>query len=202
MATEVSWANILFLRNPDGSLDTFRLEETLPKLTDEQIDAIRPFAEELEIPAGQLLVRKGQTEPDFLVVLRGGIEFSTADSFGKNHIPIVRIPERSFAGDLSLFTNTPLVGEGRATGVTRILRVRHCDFRRLLSVEPDLATVILRAYVLRQSFNLRHGVGAVVLIGKASDPDIQKLRTFLGRSDYRNDHADVSSHLRMSKTLI
>jgi thioredoxin reductase (NADPH) len=54
----------------------------------------------------------------------------------------------------------------------------------LLSAEPDLAAVILRAFVLRQGFKFRHGVGAVVLIGKASDPDILKLRTFLSRSDY------------------
>jgi len=181
---EESWANIVFLRNPDGSLDSFRLEETLPLLTDEQIDAIRPFAEEQEIPAGQLVLRKGQTELDFLVVLRGAIEFSAPDSTGKKPIPIVLIPERAFASDLSLLANTPLAADGRTTEATRILRVRHSDFRRLLSAEPDLATVILRAFVLRQSYKLRHDVGAVVLIGKASDPDIQKLRTFLSRIDY------------------
>ena len=184
MAADASWANILVMRNPDGSLDTFRPEETVALLADEQIDAIRPFAEELELPADQLVFREGQTELDFLVVLRGGIEFSATDSFGKKNIPIVRLPERSFTGDLSFFTNTPLVGDGRTTGATRILRVRHSDFRRLLSAEPDLAAVILRAFVLRQGFKFRHGVGAVVLIGKASDPDILKLRTFLSRSDY------------------
>ena len=184
MTAEASWANIVSLRNPDGSLDTFRLEETLPLLTDEQIDAIRPFAKEEEIPAGQLVLREGQTELDFLVVLSGAIEFSAADSSGKKTIPIVRIPERSFASDLSLLTNTPLAADGRTTEATRILRVRHSDFRRLLSAEPDLASVILRAFVLRQSYKLRHDVGAVVLIGKASDPDIQKLRTFLSRGDY------------------
>jgi thioredoxin reductase (NADPH) len=181
---EESWANIVFLRNPDGSLDSFRLEETLPLLTDEQIDAIRPFAEEQEILAGQLVLRKGQTELDFLVVLRGAIEFSSPDSLDKKAVPIIRIPERSFASDLSLLANTPLAADGRAIGATRILRVRHSDFRRLLSAEPDLATVILRAFVLRQSYKLRHDVGAVVLIGKARDPDIQKLRTFLSRIDY------------------
>jgi thioredoxin reductase (NADPH) len=184
MPADVSWANILVLRNPDGSPDTFRQEETVALLTDEQIDAIRPFAEELEIPEGQLVLREGQTDLDFLVVLRGGIEFSAADSFGKKNIPVVRLPERSFTGDLSVFANTPLVGDGRTTGATRLLRVRHSDFRRLLSAEPDLAAVILRAFILRQGFKLRHGVGAVVLIGKASDPDILKLRTFLSRSDY------------------
>ena len=115
MTAEASWANIVSLRNSDGSLDTFRLEETLPLLTDEQIEAIRPFAEEQEIPAGQLVLRKGQTELDFLVVLKGAIEFSAADSFGKEPTRIVLIPERSFASDLSLLTNTPLAADGRTT---------------------------------------------------------------------------------------
>jgi hypothetical protein len=91
MAADASWADILVMRNPDGSLDTFRQEETVALLTDEQIDAIRPFAEELEIPADQLVLREGQTELDFLVVLRGGIEFSATDNFGKKNIPIVRL---------------------------------------------------------------------------------------------------------------
>jgi len=45
MAADASWADILVMRNPDGSPDTFRQEETVALLTDEQIDAIRPFAE-------------------------------------------------------------------------------------------------------------------------------------------------------------
>jgi thioredoxin reductase (NADPH) len=199
---EESWANIVSLRNPDGSLDAFRLEETLPLLTDEQIDAIRPFAEEQEIPAGQLVLREGQTELDFLVVLKGAIEFSAADSSGKEPIRIVLIPERSFASDLSLLTNTPLAADGRTTEATRILRVKHSDFRRLLSAEPDLATVILRAFVLRQSYKLRHGVGAVVLIGKASDPDIQKLRTFLSRSDYPHKLSEPDARDQTGKPML
>ena len=81
MTGETSWANIVSLRNPDGSLDSFRLEETLPLLTDKQIDSIRPFAVEQEIPSGQLVLREGQTELDFLVVLSGSIEFSASRSF-------------------------------------------------------------------------------------------------------------------------
>ena len=69
MAADASWADILVMRNPDGSLDTFRQEETVALLTDEQIDAVRPFAEELELPADQLVLLEGQTELDFLVVL-------------------------------------------------------------------------------------------------------------------------------------
>jgi hypothetical protein len=62
-----------------------------PGLTDKQIDAVRQFAEELELPAGHLLFREGQTEEDFVVVLEGAIEFSAADSLGQKHIPVVRI---------------------------------------------------------------------------------------------------------------
>lgn len=75
MAADASWADILVMRNPDGSPDTFRQEETVALLTDEQIDAIRPFAEELELPADQLVLREGQTELDFLVSLEAALSF-------------------------------------------------------------------------------------------------------------------------------
>ena len=134
--------------------------------------------------------------------LEAALSFLQPTAFGQKNIPVVRLPERSFTGDLSFFTNTPLVGDGRTTGATRILRVRHSDFRRLLSAEPDLAAVILRAFVLRQSFKFRHGVGAVVLIGKASDPDILKLRTFLSRSDYPHNLIRARCERRKRKTTI
>jgi len=60
MAADASWADILVMRNPDGSPDTFRREETVALLADEQIDAIRPFAEALELPADQLVFCEGQ----------------------------------------------------------------------------------------------------------------------------------------------
>src|ERR1700689_2369894 len=64
------------------------------------------------------------------------------------------------------------------------MELHHLTTSVNLFLREPLAAVILRALVLRQGFKFRHGVGAVVLIGKASDPDILKLRTFLSRSDY------------------
>ena len=75
MAADASWANILVMRNPDGSLDTFRAEETVALLADEQIDAIRPFAEELEIPADQLVSAKARPNSTSWLSLEAALSF-------------------------------------------------------------------------------------------------------------------------------
>ena len=62
--------------------------------------------------------------------------------------------------------------------------------------------MVLRAFVLRQSYKLRHGVGAVVLIGKASDPDIQRLRTFLSRSDYPHKLIEPDAKDQTGKSML
>lgn len=75
--TEDTRQSRLFMKNPDGFLDTYRLEDTFPKLTDEQINSIKPFGEEVDLPAGQTIVRRGDRDCDFFVIIREQSRFLT-----------------------------------------------------------------------------------------------------------------------------
>src|SRR5947209_4186730 len=118
-----------------------RIEQTFPRLTDSQIESIRPFGEELELDSGHWLFQRGDREIDFWVVLRGAIEIFETEPCGGEKIFVV-LNERSFTGELHLFnSNKTLVG-GRTSGSTRVIHVKRKNFRPLLNADPDLAEVI------------------------------------------------------------
>jgi thioredoxin reductase (NADPH) len=179
----IDWQDRFFLRNPDGSLDTFRLEETFPKLSDEMIEAIRPFGEELELPAGQVLYQRGDRNVDFYVVLRGEVEAFGTDNGGKEHALVI-FQDRNFSGELTQFSNQKSLSGGRTSMPSSLLRVRHRDFRRMVAGEPELGELILRAFILRRSSIIRHQMAGVTLIGAPRDPDLLRIRQFLTRNGY------------------
>ena len=155
-----------------------REEQTFPKLSDEQIGTIRPFGEELEVPADSILFNRGDRAAYFYVVIRGAIEIFVTDCHGKKHIPVVH-QAGNFTGELSLFNKQKILVGARTTAPSRLLRLRWKDFRRMLTAESELAKVILRAFVLRRKAFIRMSMAGVILIGAAQDPETLRIRQFL-----------------------
>ncbi|HZV93736.1 MAG TPA: NAD(P)/FAD-dependent oxidoreductase, partial [Caldimonas sp.] len=58
------------------------------------------------------------------------------------------------------------------------------DFRRLVTGEPDIGEMIMRAFILRRVGLLRHAQGGVVLIGPGHSADTLRLEQFLTRNAY------------------
>ena len=92
---------------------------------------------------------------------------------------------REFTGELDLFNDRAILVNGRAgPEPTRVVRIRRADFRRLVQSEPDIAEIVMRAFILRRVGLLRHGQGAAVLIGPAHSADTLRLQQFLTRNGY------------------
>ncbi len=177
------WQNIFFLKNSDGSLDTFRLAEAFPKLTTDHLNAIRSFGEEADFPTGHILYQRGDRNVDFYVVLQGAIEAYETDNCGKDRVLVIH-KASNFPGEMSQFSGRKSLINARTSTPTRVLRVQYKDFRRMLVAEPELGELILRAYVLRRSSIIRHGTAGVTLIGATQDPDLLRIRQFLIRNAY------------------
>lgn len=158
-------------------------DQVFPRLTPEQIAAVRPFGEEVELPAGNVLFRRGDRGCPFHVVLEGEIEIYGADGCGKPHT-YVRHHTGNFTGELSLLNDWGVLVNARTTCPTRLLRLPRNQFRRLLSAEPELAKLLLRAFVLRRTTFIREGQGGVTLIGTAQDGDTLRIRQFLIGNGY------------------
>jgi thioredoxin reductase (NADPH) len=80
---------------------------------------------------------------------------------------------------------------GRTGGESRVVRVKRPAFRRMVAAEPDIAEIIMRAFILRRVGLIRHEQGAVVLIGSGHSGDTLRLQRFLSRNGYPHHLFDV-----------
>lgn len=145
---------------PDPADPYAREAQTFPRLTAEQAERVAGYGQPKQLSSGTFLFKRGQRSVDFFLVLEGCVEMFDTDAHGQPQVITVhRVGQ--FAGELDLFNNREVLVSGRAVGDTRVLRVQRPDFRRLVTGEPDIGEIIMRAIILRRVGLIRHGKGGV-----------------------------------------
>jgi len=160
-----------------------REAQTFPALSDEMIQRVAAFGTEEHLPTGAMLFSRGDRGVDFFVVLDGSVEIYDVDENGEPRLVHVH-RAHEFTGELDLFNNRRILVNGRATEATRVTRVKRADFRRLVSVEPDIGEIIMRAFILRRVGLIRHAQGAIVLVGSGRSADVLRIQRFLMLNGY------------------
>ena len=138
--------------------------QTFPRLTPEMAARIAGYGTQEDLPAGTFVFQRGQRDADFFLVLSGSIEILDTDAHGQPQV-ITTHGERQFTGEMDLFNDRHILVSGRAGVDSRVVRVRHADFRRMIATEAEIGEVMMRAFILRRVGFIREGQGAVVLIG-------------------------------------
>ena len=160
-----------------------REAQTFPQLSREMAKRIAGYGTEERLPKGMPVFTRGERSVDFFFVIEGSIEIFDLDNQGKPNVFTVH-GERQFTGELDLFNDRQILVSG-CTGVdSRVVRVKRADFRRLVTGEPDIGEIIMRAFILRRVGLIRHSQGGVVLIGPGHGGDTLRLQRFLTRNGY------------------
>ncbi|MCE9657072.1 MAG: FAD-dependent oxidoreductase [Burkholderiales bacterium] len=173
---------------PENDLDPTdpwqREAQTFPRLTPEMVARVSRYGAVEELAPQMEVFSRGDRGRDFFVILEGTIEVYERDDDGAVAVLRPHV-EREFTGELDLFNDRAILVNGRAgPAATRVLRIKRADFRRLVQSEPDIAEIIMRAFILRRVGLLRHKQGAAVLIGPAHSADTLRLQQFLNRNAY------------------
>jgi thioredoxin reductase (NADPH) len=163
-----------------------RPDATFPALTDEQLHCVGLFGQQLVLPADTVLYRRGDRDVSFFVILDGEAEVFGVDRYGDKQVYATHT-ERSFTGELNLFSNSRSLVSTRAVTPLRVLRVDRKELKRLISAEPELGEILLRAFVLRRQNFIRLGRAGVSIIGPAQDPRTLEVRQFLARNGYPHE---------------
>ena len=176
MATEVA---------PPAGLDPddpyAREAQTFPRLSDDMVRHVAAYGVEEQAPTGTPLFARGERSVDFFVVVTGCIEIFYEDAEGKAQV-VRRHGPHEFTGELDLFSDRSTLVSGRAAEDSRVLRIRRGDFRRLVTGEPDIGEIIMRAFILRRVGLIKHEQGGAVLIGPGRAGDTLRLQRFLTRN--------------------
>lgn len=159
-----------------------RESETFPRLDDDQVQRVAAFGTVEELHAGTVVFAPGDRRVDFFLVLDGHIEiYEPRDSTTE----VMTVHARhQFTGELDLFNDRAILVGGRMGVDGRVARLSRPQFRRMLSAEPDIADVILPAFILRRAGFIQHGQAAVRLLGPRRSAELLALQRFLMRNGH------------------
>ncbi|HEV7438923.1 MAG TPA: FAD-dependent oxidoreductase [Methylobacterium sp.] len=167
----------------DPSSPEARTAQTFPRLSDEMAARVAAYGAEETLADGTLVFARGQRGVDFFLVLSGCIEILDQDATGAPRVFTTHAAHH-FTGELTLFNNREILVSGRAAGATRVVRIDRTGFRRLVTGEPDIGEIIMRASILRRVGLIRSRVGGVVLLGSGHRRDTLRIERFLVRNAY------------------
>ena len=168
-----------------------RQAQTFPVLTADMVARIEPFGAVSAFESETPLFARGDRDVDFFVVLDGSIAI-VAEDVRTGPTVLVTYEAGQFTGELNLYNDRKMLVGGRASASTRVIRVSHDAFRRLVSAEPDIGEIVMRAYILRRVGFIRHAQGGVLVAGDRRDADLIRLRRFLIRNGYPNEFVDAT----------
>ena len=157
--------------------------EMFPRLSAEMCERIGNYGETEALPSGTLVFERGQRSVDFFLVLEGSIEIFDLDPSGHANV-FTTHAERQFTGELDLFNDREILVSGRTGGDSRVTRVRRSDFGRMVSSEPDIGDILMRAFIQRRIGFIENAQGAVILVGPSHGRDTQRIQQFLTRNGY------------------
>jgi thioredoxin reductase (NADPH) len=167
----------------DSSDPYFRTAQTFPRLSAEMAARVAGYGSEERLPRNTLVFERGQRSVDFFLVLEGSIEIFDVDVCGTADAFVV-LGERQFTGELTLFNDRQVLVSGRTSTDSRVVRITPAGFRRLLTGEPDIAEIIMRAFILRRVGLIRHRQRSVIVLGPGRAADTLRLERFLSRNGY------------------
>ena len=164
-----------------------REEQTFPTLDDEQIDRLRHYGGQETVAAGALLFERGQRGVDFFVITAGAVEIVEHDPAGGEKVFSTHGPGQ-FTGEMDLFNDREILVSGRAKGNGTVLRVPRDKFQTMLTGEPDIAEIVMRAFILRRTGLIQHEQGGVLVIGDEHDGETLRIMRFMTRNGYPHRH--------------
>jgi thioredoxin reductase (NADPH) len=169
-----------------------RRAQTFPQLTDEQVERAAEFGAVQALPKGTVLFDRGDRTVDFFIVVEGSIEIYEPSPSGP--IVFTTLGKNQFTGELDLFNDRENLVGGRMASTGQVIRTRRAQFRRLLAAEPDIAEIIMRAFILRRVGMLEHEQAASTVIGPEALGDTLRIYRFLDRNGYPVRLLDVERH--------
>jgi thioredoxin reductase (NADPH) len=150
-----------------------------PTLREDQIEILGRYGQTRKTEVGEVLFRAGDTSNDFIVVLEGEVE--VVDDFAGEARTIGVFIAGRFLGELNMLTGqamylTAVVREGG-----EVLAIPRERLKEVVTEEPDLSDVILKAFLARRSYMMRTGLG-LRIIGSRHSGDATRLREFAARN--------------------
>jgi thioredoxin reductase (NADPH) len=150
-----------------------------PKLREDQIEVLSRYGQTRETESGEVLFRAGDASNDFIVVLEG--EVKVIDDFAGEARPMGILRAGRFVGDLTMLTGQAVSASAVMREGGKVLAIPREQLKEVVTEEPNLSDIILKAFIARRSWGMRAGIG-LRIIGSRHSRDATRLREFAARN--------------------
>jgi thioredoxin reductase (NADPH) len=150
-----------------------------PTLREDQIAILRRYGHTRKTEVGEVLFRAGDTSNDFIVVLEGQVE--VIEEFAGETRTVGVFRGGRFLGDLTMLTGQAVIPSAVIREGGKVLAIPREQLKEVVTEEPNLSDIILKAFIARRSWGMRAGFG-LRIIGSRHSGDATRLREFAARN--------------------
>ena len=168
-----------------------RERQTFPTLSDLHIECIKTFGTVEDLKKGDVLFERGEKTVDFFVILKGCIEIYEHRRDSETKVITIH-REKQFTGELDLFNDRQILVGGRMGEDGTVIRLPRDQFKKMITAEPAISEIIIRAFILRRVGLISHKQGSVTLITGKAGADSVRIERFLRRNGYPVDVMDCN----------
>src|SRR5579859_533724 len=127
----------MLLHRRSQKIDVLKNVPLFEDLSQRQLDAIARHADEVEVPAGRVLMKQGEVGQEMLVILEGGARVE------RNGKVVSHLGPGDVVGEMSLIDGKPRNATVIAEEPCRCLIMMRREFTPLLHSVPGLSTKLL-----------------------------------------------------------
>jgi thioredoxin reductase (NADPH) len=124
-----------------------------PTLREDQIEILRRYGQTRKTQVGDILFRAGDTSNDFIVILQG--EVQVVDDFAGEARTIGTFLAGRFLGELNMLTGQAMYLTAVVSEAGEVLAVPRERLKEVVTEEPNLSDVILKAFLARRTYMIR-----------------------------------------------
>jgi CRP/FNR family cyclic AMP-dependent transcriptional regulator len=103
-----------------------------------ELEEIGRLADEVDVPAGRVLMRQGESAAEFFVIVSGEVRI---DRDGQ---PVRTLGDGDFFGEIALVDGGPRTATATTERPCRLLVLAHREFHSLLDRFPSIQLAVLR----------------------------------------------------------
>jgi CRP-like cAMP-binding protein len=127
----------------DAKLELLRRTPLLSDLGRKDIEAVGRLVDEIDVPAGRVLMREGDTGHEFFVLVNGTVGIERG---GRR---IRSIEPGDYFGEIALLSEGPRTATATSESPATLLVLGHREFHSLMDQFPSIRTCVLEALAKR-----------------------------------------------------
>ena len=131
------------MANRDAKLDLLARVPLFAKLRSGDLERLGQLAEEVDAPAGRVLIRQGQRGEEFFVIADGTVRVERDGQL------VATRGAGAFVGEIALIDEGVRTATVTCETACRLIVLGHREFHELMDEQPDIERAVLRALAER-----------------------------------------------------